>query len=93
LEGCTFVAHGVNFDYKFLQQELKPSGIQLHNRRLCTFKLSQKYLPGMPKYGLETLSKELGFEKVKHHRALADARMTAQLLEIILDKWQDNDDF
>lgn len=88
LKDAHFVAHNVSFDYEFMRRELAAAGFTLDSRRLCSFKLAQKYLPGHQKYGLSSLAADLGIPMDRVHRAYDDAKATARVLEIILEKYQ-----
>jgi len=48
LSGAIFVAHNVNFDYSFLNHQLKACGFDLDAKKLCTVRLSRKTFPGAP---------------------------------------------
>ena len=82
IRGSILVAHNVVFDMGFLRSECSRMGLSITNRCLCTLKLSQKLYPWLPDYRLETVAKHvLGIEidKTRLHRALDDARLTAQI--------------
>jgi DNA polymerase-3 subunit epsilon len=83
LDGCTFVAHDVNFDWSFLRHELNEAGFAFDARKLCTLQNSRKYLPGQPSYSLGKLCAALEITVEQRHRALGDARATASLFEIL----------
>lgn len=83
LEGRTFVAHNVNFDYGFIKQEFQDLGYDFNAEKLCTVKLSRKVFPGLPSYSLGKLSKSLGVELTTHHRAMADTKATAEIFHKI----------
>jgi DNA polymerase-3 subunit epsilon len=86
LSGAIFVAHNVDFDYKFLSNSFKRQGLgELANRKVCTIDLAKKTIQS-PKYGLKHLNEELNLENESHHRALSDAKATAKLFSIVLDK-------
>jgi DNA polymerase-3 subunit epsilon len=86
LSDAIFVAHNVDFDYKFLSKSLKRYGLgELANRKVCTIDLAKKTIES-PKYGLSYLNEHLGLQNDAHHRALSDAKATAKLLNIILEK-------
>lgn len=82
LEDCIFVAHNVNFDYRFLNKELNAAGYESLSL-LCidTVELSQILYPQMESYSLSDLSEyfDLGLGD-NHHDAGADASATAKLL-------------
>ncbi|MBS3769483.1 MAG: exonuclease domain-containing protein [Bacteroidales bacterium] len=83
-EGKTFVAHNVNFDYRFVQSEFAELGYDFKMKKLCTLKLSRKLLPGKKSYSLGNLCRELGFGVDNRHRAYGDARATAILFQHLM---------
>ena len=81
LEDDIFVAHDINFDYKFISDSLKQYDLgQLCNRRLCTIGLSRKLIDTQ-RYGLKYLKEYLEIEDQEHHRAFSDAYCTAIVLQ------------
>ena len=76
-----FVAHNVNFDYSFINHQLKAAGFQLPARKLCTVRLSRKVFPGLPSYSLGNICRSLDIPIDNRHRADGDAKATVQLLE------------
>ena len=85
-ENKIFVAHNVNFDYNFIQKEFKELGYDFNRQKLCTVKLSRKYLPGYRSYSLGNLCDELNIEIQGRHRAGGDAYATSKLFELIMQK-------
>ena len=85
-EGAVFVAHNAPFDYRILREEFARLGYDYERVVLDTIPLAEKFLPGMPAYGLSTLCTELNIAHTRKHRADGDARATVQLLQILLDK-------
>jgi len=83
LEGCIFVAHNVRFDYGFVRSELQRAGLSLKLPQLCTVVESRRYFPGLKSYGLAALTAHFDITLTTHHRALADATATAELLLLI----------
>ncbi len=83
LQGCIFVAHNVRFDYGFIRAEFARCGYQLQLPQLCTVVESRRYFPGLASYSLGNLAAHFGLELKQHHRALADAAATAELLLLI----------
>jgi DNA polymerase-3 subunit epsilon len=79
-----FIAHNVNFDYAFVRSHLKNVGYEIDLPKICTIKLSRKIFPGLPKYGLGSLSKHFNITNTARHRAIGDAEATTKLFEIIL---------
>lgn len=81
LEGRIFVAHQVNFDYTFLQRAFMDCGIHWKSKRLCTMRLFKRAYPGARSASLTACCRHLGITNARAHRALSDARATAQMLQ------------
>jgi len=81
-----FVAHNVNFDYKFIQEEFNRLGFDYQRKTMCTVRMGRKYLPGHKSYSLGTLCSELQIPVNGRHRAAGDALATVKLFEMILDR-------
>lgn len=74
------VAHNASFDCKFLDAEWSRIGHQRQQEFACSMLLSRRIYPTAPNHKLGTLVCHLGLPSaVRHHRALADAEMTAYL--------------
>ena len=86
LNGRVFVAHNVSFDYSFVHYLLGRSGFQWSAPKLCTIKLSRRVFPGLEKYGLGSLTRDLGIKIEGRHRAWGDAAATAQVLTMAIEK-------
>lgn len=86
LEGRIFVAHNVSFDYSFVHYHLGKAGIVWNAPKLCTIKLSRKVFPGLLKYGLGALTRDLGIRIEGRHRAWGDAQATAEVLTMAIEK-------
>jgi len=84
--GRTFIAHNVNFDYKFIKEEYKRLGYEYNQKTLCTVKLSRRILPGHSSYSLGKLCSDLGIKISGRHRAAGDALATVKLFEILLER-------
>lgn len=81
------VAHNASFDSRFLDAEFKRIKHQRKNEFACSLLISRRLYPEAPNHKLETLVryKNLKTDGV-HHRALADAEMTAHLwLKLVED--------
>ncbi len=83
-QGNIFVAHNVDFDYKFIREEFKRLGYDFRRKKLCTVKLSRKLIPGQKTYSLGRLCENIGIEIENRHRAAGDALATVQLFELLL---------
>lgn len=77
---ATLVAHNASFDRRFWCDELGRIGGPADHQFLCTVLICRRLYPWAPNHKLATLV-ELHriVAQGRHHRALADADMTAQL--------------
>ncbi len=87
-EGAVFVAHNVRFDYGFVKNEFARLGYTFSRKQLCTVKLSRKAFPGLGSYSLGKLVSNFGIFIEHRHRAMGDARATAELFGLIMNKEQ-----
>jgi DNA polymerase-3 subunit epsilon len=85
------VAHNASFDARFLDAEFDRIGYRRSNQFGCSLLVSRRVYPDAPDHRLETLVKYKGLATDgTHHRALADAEMTAHLwLRMISDIRED----
>ncbi len=80
IAGRPLVAHNAAFDHAFLGAELDRIGESCPTGLLCSMKVARRVYPEAPNHRLETLIRHLRIEATgQHHRALADAEMTALL--------------
>lgn len=88
IKGNIFVAHDVIFDYRFLKAEMKKACLLLDEPKVCTLKLSEKYLPEVESYSLGKLCEALNIPipEEDRHRAAGDALATTKLLGLLLNK-------
>jgi DNA polymerase-3 subunit epsilon len=83
---AVMVAHNAPFDRSFLDFEFRRLfGIGLQNPVLCTIRLARRLLPSVKRRRLDLLAEHFGLSTVGRHRALGDARMTAELLSIMIE--------
>ena len=74
------VAHNASFDARFLDAEFKRINHQRCNQFGCSLLVARRIYPEAPNHKLETLVRYKGLKTDGiHHRALADAEMTAHL--------------
>ncbi len=74
------VAHNASFDSKFLDAEWSRTGHRRQQQFACSMLLSRRIYPDSPNHKLGTLIRHLELPSAaRHHRALADAEMTAHL--------------
>ena len=85
------VGHNVRFDAGFIDFELRRHGLPpLSNPKVDTLALARRTIVEVANYKLGTLTRELGFDVERHHRALADARATAELLIHCIRRLEDS---
>lgn len=74
------VAHNASFDSKFLDAGWSGINQQRKQAFACSLLLARRVYPAAPNHKLGTLVRHLGLPSAaRHHRALADAEMTAHL--------------
>ncbi|ACB08716.1 DNA polymerase III subunit alpha [Thermotoga sp. RQ2] len=79
LENSIIVAHNANFDYRFLRLWIKKvMGLDWERPYIDTLALAKSLLK-MRSYSLDSVVEKLGLGPFRHHRALDDARVTAQV--------------
>lgn len=82
LQDCVFVAHNVDFDLPFLQQEFARIGIaKWQGRFIDTVELAKIVFPTAISFKLGDLAQDLHIPLHKAHRADEDALATAELLK------------
>jgi len=87
-----FVAHNARFDAGFVKRSLEAVGLPpLAAPVLCTQKLARRAFPEVGRYNLDHLSAHFGIGNRARHRALGDARATAQLLIEVLERIRERD--
>lgn len=80
-----FVAHNATFDFGFIDQNLRSHhNCSLLNDRLCTRKLANRLFPELPRKRLGDICRFLDIDNLRAHRALGDARATAEVFTNML---------
>ena len=82
IAGSVLIAYNAAFDILFLRHEFARLNLGLPHRHLCTLEMSRRRFPRLADHTLETvylhLFPDADFLR-QSHRALDDARMTAQI--------------
>jgi DNA polymerase-3 subunit epsilon len=76
------VAHNAEFDMSFIRREFQRQGLILNQQCVCTMEMSRRHFPQLPNHKLYTVYRHLmGCDApyAQRHRALADARMAAEI--------------
>jgi DNA polymerase-3 subunit epsilon len=85
LDGRLLIAHNARFDYGFLRHEFARLDVKFASDVVCTVKLSRKLFPGHARHNLDSLMERHGVTCSARHRALGDARVLWDLIQI----WRD----
>ena len=90
LEDDVFIAHNIDFDYKFISDSFKKYDLgELFNRKLCTIDLAEKTIKAQ-RYGLKYLIEELSIPVDTHHRAYSDTISTMYVFKEVLKNLPSN---
>ncbi len=82
--------HNFSFDKSFLKRELLYAGKGiLYNRDVCTLKLARKMYPDLRSRSLSNMCRHFKLHNENSHRALSDAKVTAQLLIRMIEELRD----
>ena len=81
----TFVAHNVNFDYRFMNAEFGRYEIpELDNPKLCTVQVARRSNLPITNFRLTTIKEYLGID-LQSHRALNDVMVCYELLKLTMN--------
>lgn len=88
-QGCTFVSHNLVFDYNFVSQAYKTTGVEsnLHYSKLDTISIAFARLydaPQADKFSLKFLCELLKVENTKAHTALADTKALVEVYKKLM---------
>lgn len=75
LKGSIFVAHNVNFDYGFIQEEYRKIGREFSHPKLCTVQLSRAFHPNEKGHSLGKIIERYDYSVDNRHRAYDDAEV------------------
>ena len=84
------VAHNATFDYGFLNQNsLKFCNGEILNQKICTRKLASRLVPDLTSKRLSSLCNHFLISNVQAHRAMADAKATAEVFSNFISMLRD----
>jgi len=87
LDGAVFVAHNARFDYGFIRNEFMRLDGDFHAPVMCTVKLSRALFPEHHRHGLDALIERHGFQCDARHRAMGDAEVLWQFLQMARERF------
>ena len=90
-EGTVLVAHNAGFDVGFIEQNCKRMGLSNKFTYLDTVALARVLLPALAKYKLNIVAKALNISLENHHRAVDDAKATAEIFLKFIDMLKERD--
>lgn len=91
LGDAIFIAHDVNFDYRFISLSFEKIGLEpLLNRNLCSLALAERSITSY-RYALSYLDKTFDLNPdAQHHRAMSDVLTTYELFKLSLESIEEN---
>ncbi|MCR8968962.1 exonuclease domain-containing protein [Facklamia sp. 7083-14-GEN3] len=87
LEDCLFIAHNLNHDLTFMQHHFQACGLDFNPLAIDSVKLAKIIFPQALGFNLTDLSLYLDIPFTQAHQALADAQITAKILNAMASKW------
>ena len=76
---AVLVAHNASFDVGFIEENCRQQGIEPDFTSVDTVGLARVLLPTLSKFKLNVVAKALNISQEHHHRAVDDARVTAEI--------------
>ena len=76
---AVLVAHNASFDVSFIEENCRRQGIEPDFTSVDTVGLARVLLPTLSKFKLNVVAKALNISQEHHHRAVDDARVTAEI--------------
>jgi DNA polymerase III epsilon subunit family exonuclease len=84
---ATLVAHNAVFDLGHLNAARRAlEGRTIDLPAVCTLKLARRLMPELERKGLDSVASALGIGVVDRHRGLGDARVTAEVLCVFVER-------
>ena len=80
VKSSVVVAHNASFDTSFIIRNSQRLGLLFENAIMDTIPLAKFLLPNLKRFKLSTIVKHLGISLENHHRAIDDAKATADIL-------------
>lgn len=80
IKGSVVVAHNAAFDTAFIKRNSQKLNLKFENPIMDTIPLAKYLFPTLKRFKLNTIAKHLGISLENHHRAVDDAKATAEIL-------------
>lgn len=90
LGNSLIVGHYVNFDLSFLEVAAQRYGFNVKYNYIDTISVAKKLFKGLPNYQLGTIANSLHIDTGTLHRAEADVRICAEIINIALNSLIDD---
>ncbi len=88
---AVLVAHNASFDVGFIEQNCRYQDIEPDFTSVDTVALARFLLPTLSKFKLNVVAKALNISQEHHHRAVDDARVTAEIFVKFIQMLHDMD--
>lgn len=79
VKDCVLVAHNASFDVSFIEEKCRQQQLPCEVTAVDTVALARVLLPTLSKYKLNVVAKALNISLEHHHRAVDDAKATADI--------------
>ena len=86
IDGCAVVAHNSAFDTGFIKKNCNDLGLEFKSTIIDTVPLARFLYPDLKRVKLNLVAKHLGVSLENHHRAVDDAKATAEIFLISIKK-------
>lgn len=84
---AVIVAHNATHDVAMMNAAARETGASEHDApTLCTMRLARHFVPELRRRGLDSVAAALGIATFGRHRGLGDARITAEILTVFLER-------
>ncbi len=85
-KGSVLVAHNAGFDTSFIKYNCKQLGLTYDYTHVDTIEVARYLHPNMARFNLDAVCKAENVVNEHHHRAVADAEVTAKIFEKFIEK-------
>ena len=86
IDGCAVVAHNAAFDTGFIKKNCNDLGLEFTSTIVDTVPMARFLYPDLKRVKLNLVAKYLGVSLENHHRAVDDAKATAEIFLISIKK-------